>query len=351
MESSSQPSSGLKHPLLKQLKVSPNPETCARHLGKVLPLRHLDSLTNSSEWWHHNGEVPLNHLPIAASIGSPYVMECDEHPFHRLVLVHDGQATVEQNDHNHKLEAGDGVILPGQSWTFQGQNSSITTIGFDPLMLLTAARNMAPAKWLPPSPVNSPLRSLLPLPTQTDGHCAALINAIALELPAIHHIAQLGEDVLEGLLLHEQLYRMIAAIIFPDLRNGHSAREQEPSTSDRRLDRLLDYITLHLADPLPLSVLEAQSHYSRRSLHYAFQERFSCSPMQWIRQQRMQIALQRLQTPKSGDSVATVACSCGYRSQSRFRIDFERTYGLKPSAVLRGAIVSPASSSTSSLAP
>lgn len=278
-------------------------------------------------------------------------MECDEHPFHRLVLVHDGQATVQQSDHCHRLEAGDGVILPGQPWTLHGQTCSITTIGFDPLILLSAARGMAPAKWVPPSPVNSPLRGLLPLPTQNDGHCAALVNAIALELPAIHHIAQLGEDVLEGLLLHEQLYRMIAALIFPELRNGHHPNEKETSTSDRRLDRLLDYITLHLADPLPLSVLEAQSHYSRRSLHYAFQERFGCSPMQWIRQQRMQLALQSLQNPQCQDTVSTVASKCGYCSLSRFRIDFERTYGCKPSAVLRDAPATTDSNSTSSLAP
>jgi AraC-like DNA-binding protein len=63
--------------------------------------------------------------------------------------------------------------------------------------------------------------------------------------------------------------------------------------------------------------------------------------MQWIRQQRMQVALQRLQNPHPRDSVAAVALSCGYRSQSRFRIDFERTFGCKPSAVLRGEQVPP----------
>lgn len=348
---STHPSSKLKHPLRNQLKVSHDPAVCARNLGKVLPLRHLDALTPPSEWWHHDEGLPLPRLPIAASVGSPFLLECNDHPLHRLLLVHDGHAIVHQHDRSHTLEAGDGVILPGHPWTLQGQNSSTTTIGFDPLILLTAARNLAPAQWVPPPPVQSPLRGLLPLPTRSDRHCAALVGAISLELPAIHHIAQLGDNFLEGFLLHEQIYRIIAALVFADLRNGHAVSEKESTSSDRRLDRLLDFITLHLAEPLPLRVLEAQSHYSRRSLHYAFQERFGCSPMQWIRQQRMQVALQRLQNPTPGDTVASVANNCGYRSQSRFRIDFERTYGWKPSAVLRGAVVSTGSSNTSSVAP
>ncbi|MFN9545589.1 MAG: helix-turn-helix domain-containing protein [Cyanobacteriota bacterium] len=352
MELPIHPASGLKHPLQHQLKISKDPDVCASNLAKVLPLHHLDPLTPANEWWHHNGELPLPQLPIAACIGSPFLLECSNHPLHRLVLVHDGHATVQQHDQSHTLDAGDGVILPGKPpWNLLGQHSSITTIGFDPLLLLTAARNMSPTHWAPPSPVDSPLRRLLPLPTRTDGHCAALVGVISLELPAIHQMAQLGDNVLEGFLLLEQLYRIIAALVFPELRHGPSVGDKEVANGDRRLDRLLDYITLHLSDPLPLSVLEAQSHYSRRSLHYAFQERFGCSPMQWIRRQRMRVALQRLQDAHSGETVAAVVAACGYRSQSRFRIDFERAYGWKPSAVLRGAVVVHGSSNTSSLAP
>jgi AraC-like DNA-binding protein len=351
MEFQPQPASSLHHPLLPQLQHSPTPADCARNLGQVLPLRQLDSLTTPKEWWHRDGELPLNHLPIAASVGAPYRLECDGNPLHWLLMVHDGRASITQNGQTHALETGDGIIIPGEPWTLHAQHSSTTTIGFDPLLLLTAARTMAPAQWTPPSPVHTPLRGVLPLPTRDDAICAALVDAIGLELPAIHHISQLGHGFVEGFLLQEQLYRIIAALVFSDLRNGHSPTDARHTSRDRRLDRLLDYITLHLADPLPLKVLEHESNYSRRSLHYAFQDRFGCSPMQWIRQQRMQLALQRLQHPQPEDTVATIANHCGYRSLSRFRIDFERTHGSKPSAVLRGAGDGNGSNNTSSVAP
>ncbi|MFN9644708.1 MAG: helix-turn-helix transcriptional regulator [Cyanobacteriota bacterium] len=339
MEPSTQRSDTLHHPLREQLEVSQNPGICANHLSKVLPLRHFDSLTPPSQWWHCDGALQANQLPIAASIGSPFHLECNGHPLHWLVLVHGGHLTIQQNDQSHDMVAGDGVLLTGHPWTLQAQHSSITTIGCDPLLLLSAARSLAPGQWSPPSALQSPLRSLFPLPTRTDGRCAALVNVIILELPAIHHIVQLGDGFFEGFLLREHLYRLMASLVFADLRQGPSSDGREPSNSDRRLDRLLDYISLHLSEPLPLSVLEEQSHYSRRSLHYAFQERFGCSPLQWIRQQRMQMALQRLRNPLPHDSVASVALCCSYRSQSRFRIDFERSFGCKPSAVLRGEAV------------
>ena len=80
------------------------------------------------------------------------------------------------------------------------------------------------------------------------------------------------------------------------------------------------------------------------------------SPPQCLAQRRFDTAMISASAPMQihptpGDTVTSVAILCGYRSQSRFRIDFERTYDWKPSAVLRGAVVSSGSSSTSSLAP
>ncbi len=336
MEHLRPPSSALNHPLFQRLDPSANPGRCARTLGNALPLRHLHALTPASEWWHRDGDLALSGLRFAASVGSPFLMECDGHPLHWLTLVHDGHVTIKQGKHTHALGPGDGVIIPGQPWSLLGQHSSTTSIGFDPMLVMTAARALAPAHWIPPPPSETPLRRLLPLPSQEDATCAALVKAIGLTLPSIHLLAQLGEGCLDGFLVQPQMYRFLAALVFAELRVKHPVDDTSPDSGDRRLDRVLDYITLHLDKPLPLSVLEAQSNYSRRSLHYAFQQRFRCSPLQWIRQQRMELAIHRFQHPQHGDSVATVAKACGYRSLSRFRIDFERTYGVKPSAVLRG---------------
>ncbi|MFM7466180.1 MAG: helix-turn-helix domain-containing protein, partial [Cyanobium sp.] len=39
--------------------------------------------------------------------------------------------------------------------------------------------------------------------------------------------------------------------------------------------------------------------------------------------------------PQPGDTVTAISAACGYRSLSRFNVDYKRAYGAKPSAVLR----------------
>jgi AraC-like DNA-binding protein len=103
------------------------------------------------------------------------------------------------------------------------------------------------------------------------------------------------------------------------------------------LEALLLQIQSHLDQPLTLAWLEQHSHYSRRALQYAFRRRFQLSPMAWIRQQRLARARQRLSCPQPGDSVASIARSCGYRHLSSFSKEFQRAFRCRPSALLRAS--------------
>lgn len=346
------PPQPLNHPLWAQLSPSRTPTDSQHWLAKVLPLRRLEAINPNSDWWHRDGGLPMVSLRLIAMVGSPFLLESLHQSHQWLLIVHDGCLSVQHPQGSFELGVNGSSILPNQPWTLIAQrSSSFTALGFDPLQLLSTARGMAPVGWSPPPPKASQLNTSLSLPTQEDATCNSLVNTISLLLPAIHHLAELGEDFLEIFLLREQLYRLIAALIFADLRNGHVSTESNPHQPDRRLDRVLDYINLNIDQPLSLSVLESQSNYCRRTLHYAFQQRFGCSPKQWIRQQRMALALERLKDPQRGDTVAVVAKACGYRSLGRFSIDFQRFYGCKPSAVLRNKEKPSFSNSTTSLQP
>jgi transcriptional regulator GlxA family with amidase domain len=106
---------------------------------------------------------------------------------------------------------------------------------------------------------------------------------------------------------------------------------------DTSFEELLSRIRSHLADPLDLARLEGWAHTSRRSLQVVFQDRLGCTPMQWVRQERLNRALQRLKHPAQHDTVASIASACGYSSPSRFSADFRRQYRFSPSALLRDA--------------
>lgn len=278
-------------------------------------------------------------MKLAATVGSPFLIESPgESPNNWLLLGHDGLATVSHPSGTCTLGPNQALLLPGQSWTLLSEHeSSLTAIGFNPLRLLAAARAMAPSDWSPPASLSLPLTQALVLPTDQHPAYEALVAAIARVMPAIGRGSQQGEAVYDPFPLEHQLYRLIAALVFPTLPNTPSELSRAGlEMVDRRLDGVLAYISLHLDEALPLTVLEKQSNYSRRSLHYAFQHRFSCTPLQWIREQRMAMALQHLQRPNAGETVRSIATACGYHSMGRFSIDFQRTYGCKPSSVLRG---------------
>jgi AraC-like DNA-binding protein len=162
-----------------------------------------------------------------------------------------------------------------------------------------------------------------------------LLGTISRLLPAFYALAPLGERVVEALMLQQQVLRLLAMLVYPELGEGEPAASSAESPTDPRLESLLDFISLHLDQPITLQLLEERSNYSRRSLHYLFQQRFGCSPMQWVRQLRMAQAMERFTHSAPGDTVKAVAAECGYRSLSQFSLDFQRAHGCRPSDVLR----------------
>ncbi|MFM7361000.1 MAG: helix-turn-helix domain-containing protein [Cyanobium sp.] len=109
----------------------------------------------------------------------------------------------------------------------------------------------------------------------------------------------------------------------------------DASDRERRLDALIAHIAANLHRPLNLTELSARSGWSSRSLQYAFQERFGCGPMQWVRRQRLEAARLALERAQPGEPVRSIAWRCGYTNLSSFSRDILATYGCSPSGLRR----------------
>jgi AraC-like DNA-binding protein len=103
----------------------------------------------------------------------------------------------------------------------------------------------------------------------------------------------------------------------------------------RRLEELLAHIDANLHRPLTLADLSARSGWSSRALQYAFQERFGCGPMHWVRRQRLEAARRALEQAEPGEQVRNIAWRCGYTNLSSFSRDILTTFGSSPSTLLR----------------
>jgi AraC-like DNA-binding protein len=152
-----------------------------------------------------------------------------------------------------------------------------------------------------------------------------------LTLPGLEHNSMLA---LMGLEL--PVYRNLALLLCSDLiQKGRSRASQPQSSKVHIIDDLLEWIQANLDRQIQLHDLEQRSGYSQRSLRNMFQDRFGCSPIHWIRSQRLESARARLLDPQQNDTVSTIAIAHGYQHLSQFSRDFQATYGMKPSELLR----------------
>jgi AraC-like DNA-binding protein len=312
-------------------------------------------------WWHRDGHIEAGPLALAAWLGSPMRLEVGAHQGHWLLLQHQGISRLEQRGRQHELRAGAGLILTGEPWVLisRGAITSGSLLPIDAAELRKKACRIHAERG-----AAATFHARLMCLPQPVGGCrdrrgASLLAALERSLASLCQLEQSSDGLLDPLLFHQQLGRLLALLAFPELNaagttggdmpkafprsagadgsgaHGTGANDAGFHGHDALIEPLLAYIQANFDQPLSLQLLERRSHYSRRTLHNVFQQRFQCSPMQWIRQLRLAHAAARLSTPGNGDTVQAVARECGYRSTSQFSADFQRFHGQRPSALLR----------------
>jgi AraC-like DNA-binding protein len=326
------------NPLVSLLRPTSTVSEAKRRLGQSLAIHKLENHTASNRWFMLETSVATKSLKIASIIGSNFKFKINDQNYHYFLFGHGGHLIVEVDSNICLLQSNKGVLLPRSSWQLLSEeSSSFTSIGFMPLHLITAARTLAPPAWTPPLNQDSPLGSLLKKPAQGDQDCAELIKSALSMIVALVELTREDNELLDSVGLEQDLYNAMALIVFDDLRNFEFGwHRDEPDEVDRRLYSILDFIRFNLDRELPISLLQAQANCSRRSLEYAFKKQIGCTPLQWIRRERMALALAKLETSDPTNStVKDIAASCGYKSLSRFYIDFRSTYGCTPYDILR----------------
>ena len=134
--------------------------------------------------------------------------------------------------------------------------------------------------------------------------------------------------------IDDAFYRNIAMLLQPNLFLDASTSTPNRKYARRLLDRACQYIQAHLHQPINLTDLERVSCMSRRKLHYAFLKRYNCTPMQWVRAERLTLVHNQLNRGIPGDKVTTIALDCGFNKPTAFANYYYKRFGELPSATL-----------------
>lgn len=129
--------------------------------------------------------------------------------------------------------------------------------------------------------------------------------------------------------IDDNFYRILGMMFSPDLL-GCGAAPGASSAPGHALSRVCDFIVANLHRPLTLTDLEENAGLSARALQLQFLKQFGCSPMAWLRDQRLEVAHQRL-LHDAYVSVTQVALDVGFASPSRFAAAYKAKFGLLPS--------------------
>jgi AraC-like DNA-binding protein len=169
----------------------------------------------------------------------------------------------------------------------------------------------------------------------SDTRSQQLINVLRQSFRLIdqEELAKTGD--LDVLNIDDLIYRALALLLCPNLSQIIQDEPTVRSGREQIFEDLLDWSRANLHTPINLTQLEERSGYSRRNLQLAFQQRFGCGPIQWVRKQRLEQARQDLLNPADDDSVASIAKRYGFSSLAVFSRDFRARYGVPPSQLLR----------------
>lgn len=251
---------------------------------------------------------------------------------HRLVLLpFSGRWHLIGHGAPQVAHAGEhALLLPPGPCRLQATTGSALWLSVPVSRLEAQARRMCALAEDAPSGLDLSQPRLLPM--RTAGlHLPAVLRPLCELIDAVggqpHLLALQGLD--------ETLLRHLVLLLAPErfVRDVPAA----PVGGRRAIDRVCQYVLTHLHARITLSDLESVGAMSERALQYAFLSRHQCTPMQWVRQQRLREARRLLQQGNARDSVAQVALACGFVNQGSFAAEYRRVYGELPSETLRAA--------------
>ena len=305
-------------------------------VGTFLPLHvhRWEQPQRDQPFLNHSGCVRLGDFTLLATWGSAIHGEVEQKCEAQLVIPYlagINAFTIERQTYTFRSSC---LFIPAARTRIQidcSQCSGII-ISFPPETLLPVAQAIA-GPGFDLLPLQAALAQPAILSRRQDPRRDRLQDLLVETMAYVERCMAIGGAINPMLRLDDLIRRLIVMLLLPDLLESATAAPliAEPFVHQG----LVEWLLAHLHEPISLSDMEQRSSYSRRSLQYAFKQRFGCGPMQWLRQQRLARAKALLEQPGCRQGLQEVAQTCGYFSQASFSRDFLARYGERPSRVLR----------------
>jgi len=283
--------------------------------------------------------ISIGKMKLNATSSTPIIFRCDEQFSIALRIPLSGGAS-----HRVKGERRQLIEQPGKTAIFHSGKSRELNTFPNYSFVLTALNEERLTKTLttmlgPDAPI-----SITKLNLHKDREIPLQVAGISFDKLFAQHFALIRamekqSNLLATMGLDDQLYRSFVMLLAPELFFGSQADERKEITSfTTKLDLACEYIHAHLDSKITLSDIEKISGMSARMLQYAFLARFGCTPLHWVRDQRLNLVHHRLNNAHEGETVTYIATACGFANLGAFSALYQEQFKELPSATLKYAL-------------
>jgi AraC-like DNA-binding protein len=293
----------------------------------------FDLLDNASPFLARSSLVNINGLKIGTIASKSAVVKMSQPSANMLMIPFAGRATYYAERQTIKIQEGiSAVYLPNTKVQMEGITRSVFMAEIDTNRLESTARRMLGIE------KNIPLALNIERPQQLQLQQGRIsFNTIYHSIADMIDSFMSQQDLLNQSQIDDIFYRTTAMLMLPGLFSIQD-RLVKTNRSEKLLERACQYITAHQDQVITLSQLEHVSGMSERNLQLEFQKHYQCTPMQWVRQQRLNTARERLLKAATGATITTVALKCGFNKPSEFAHQYKVRFGELPSATLQRSL-------------
>jgi len=299
----------------------------------ITGLVEYESLIDHKLFRHHSSLLTVNGMKIAATSSTPIRSKVGKTNKTTLIIPLSGHGSLIADGRTLQWHASSkAVFLPRCGGSSESTNRSVLMVDLDLIRLETVARTMLGLGPDSPSLMN------LDIPREIDTQVGRVsFETVFRQLANLLDQFSLQPELLNQSGIDDAFYRNIAMMLQPSLFLDASTSSSNRKYARRLLDRVCQYIQAHINQPINLTDLERISCMSRRKLHYAFLKRHNCTPMQWVRAERLTLIHNQLNRGIPGDKVTTIALDCGFNKPTAFAAYYNKRFGELPSATLARA--------------
>lgn len=296
----------------------------------VSGLVEYESLIGNDLFRHHCAALTVNKTRVIATASTPIKATVGRTNKSTLIIPLFGRGDLTANGNKLQWQAShSAVFLPNCGGNSQSTDRSVLMIDLDLRKLESVVQGM-----LGMSPCSAPIVNL-ELPREIKLQAGKIsFEAVFRKLAHLLDHYSLHPELLNQSGMEDSLYRNIAMMLDPKLFLDDSSVIPSQAFTSRLLDQVCQYVQAHLRDPITLTDLERVSCMSRRKLHYSFLHHYGCTPMQWVRAERLKLAQSRLNRAIPGDTVSKIALEYGFTKPFTFSNYYLKQFGELPSSTL-----------------